>query len=657
MTFRLFASCLIRTLQLFALLLVGTTLGSGVAHAQFRAYVANSGSHTVTAIDTASRAVLETIPVGDNPSGIAITPDGGLAYVANSGSGTVSVIDTTVNEVVATIEVGVSPQDIVITPDGALLYVTHPDLHALSVIETAGNTVAATIPIAGSPRAIAMAPDGALAYVGYVSQAPYGDFVSAIAVATQTVTATVAFPRWFLPGLQSVAISPDGAFVYVTTYLFQSVYIVDTSSHAIVGFLGREVGGSGSVGYRGTSAVTLDGASLFVPNYYRPAVEIFNAASGGLPHIIPTTSRPEMVAMTPDGAFAYVTGSPDGPSTGGDVTVIDIVARTVVGQIPVGSTPQAIAISPRVSAIPGRIEAEDYDAGGPGVGYVDTTPGNEQGVPVYRAGDVDVKVSSEGGHAIGWFAAGEWLAYTAHVQSDGLYTIQARVGSALPGRTFHIEVDGVDATGEIAVPQVAAWDQYETVSIADVSLSGGTRVVRVVLGTEDFVELQWIGFVQQEAATAGPFAGVPQPIPGRIQAEDYDRGGSGLSYFDTSPGNEQGAPVYRAGDVDIKMSSEGGHSVGWLVSGEWLAYTTSLQSGGIYTIEARVGSPLPGRTFHIEADGVDVTGPIVVPQVADWDRYETVSVPGVLLTAGTQVLRVVMGPEDYMDFQWFAIER
>ena len=84
----------------------------------------------------------------------------------------------------------------------------------------------------------------------------------------------------------------------------------------------------------------------------------------------------------------------------------------------------------RATPMPGRIEAEDYDVGGPGIGYFDTTPGNEGGA--YRADDVDIKPSVEGGYVVGWFAAEEWLAYTVDVQSDGAYVFQARVGSVFP---------------------------------------------------------------------------------------------------------------------------------------------------------------------------------------------------------------------------------
>ena len=279
----------------------------------------------------------------------------------------------------------------------------------------------------------------------------------------------------------------------------------------------------------------------------------------------------------------------------------------------------------------------------------DSTPGNEGGV--YRSNDdVDIKPSGEGGYAVGWIMAGEWLNYTLNVESDGLYTITARVGSALPDRTFHIEIDSRDVTGPIVVPQMPDWDQYQTVTVPGLSLRAGVHILRMVMGPLDYMDFQWFAL----AKGGGPPTGTPWQVPGRIEAEDYDLGGENVGYFDTTPGNEGGA--YRTDDVDIKTSVEGGYATGWIMAGEWLAYTVNVQTEGIYTISARVGSALPGRTFHVEIDGLDVTGPISVPLMSDWDQYETVSVPGIALHGGTQVLRVVMGPDDWMDFQWFEVQ-
>src|SRR5262249_6816430 len=66
------------------------------------------------------------------------------------------------------------------------------------------------------------------------------------------------------------------------------------------------------------------------------------------------------------------------------------------------------------------------------------------------------------------------------------------------------------------------------------------------------------------------FTGVPQPVPGIIQAEDFDGGGEGVAYHDTDAVNNGGQ--YRNTSVDIENASDtgGGYDVGWTAGGEWL---------------------------------------------------------------------------------------
>ena len=46
-------------------------------------------------------SVIATIPVGQNPYGVAINPTNGLVYVTNANSNTVSVISPATNTIVA----------------------------------------------------------------------------------------------------------------------------------------------------------------------------------------------------------------------------------------------------------------------------------------------------------------------------------------------------------------------------------------------------------------------------------------------------------------------------------------------------------------------------------------------------------------------------
>jgi YVTN family beta-propeller protein len=103
---------------------LGAALASPAEAAPF-AYVANNGDGTVSVIDTATRKLVATIPVGRGGDGVAVTPDGKRAYVANSGSNTVSVIDAASNKVVGTVQVGNDPHGVAVSPDGTHVYIAN----------------------------------------------------------------------------------------------------------------------------------------------------------------------------------------------------------------------------------------------------------------------------------------------------------------------------------------------------------------------------------------------------------------------------------------------------------------------------------------------------------------------------------------------------
>ena len=86
-----------------------------------------------------------------------------------------------------------------------------------------------------------------------------------------------------------------------------------------------------------------------------------------------------------------------------------------------------------------------------------------------------------GGYNIGWAFASEWLAYTVNVGAAGTYDIEARVASDGTGGTFHIEINGVDRTGPISVPNTGGWQSWVTIRKTGLSLSAGQQVWRVVL--------------------------------------------------------------------------------------------------------------------------------------------------------------------------------
>src|ERR1035437_3402445 len=126
---------------------------------------------SVSVISTATNTVTATVKLGDEPAGVAITPDGTYVYVTD-GAGSVSVINTATNMVTGSTAVGKEPGGVAVTPDGAYVYVTNLASNTVSVINTATLTASVspsskTIDMGQSTTFIATAFGGSGPYTGY----------------------------------------------------------------------------------------------------------------------------------------------------------------------------------------------------------------------------------------------------------------------------------------------------------------------------------------------------------------------------------------------------------------------------------------------------------------------------------------------------------
>jgi len=333
----------LRKLIHFSLTLAALSLAAPLFAAPF-AYVA--GSNTVLVIDTATNTVVTTI--SGFSGNVAITPDGAFAYVAG---GTVTVIATATNKVVATTTIPGGAYGVAITPDGAFAYVVGLS-NNVTVIATATNNVVATIQVGISPRGIAITPNGAFAYVvNSGSNSPGGPAsVSVIATATKAVVATIPVGRAPL----GIAITPNGAFAYVTNSqefvnIRGTVSVISTATNKVVETI--------SVGFGAVAvAIAPDGAFAYVANQgfslETETVSVIATATNNVVATIPVGGAvygqgPTNVAITPDGAFAYVTTYnvlfENGPGT---VSVIATATNKVVATIQVGIQPFGVAITP-----------------------------------------------------------------------------------------------------------------------------------------------------------------------------------------------------------------------------------------------------------------------------------------------------------------------
>jgi uncharacterized delta-60 repeat protein len=122
---------------------------------------------------------------------------------------------------------------------------------------------------------------------------------------------------------------------------------------------------------------------------------------------------------------------------------------------------------------------------------------------------------------------------------------------------------------------------------------------------------------------------------------DFNVGGEGVAFHDTDSINTVGK--YRKGGVDV-AAVDRGDALQYVVTdthpGEWLDYTIQESSAGPYVLYTILGSAQAGGTIHYEVDGVDVTGPIQVPDTGGTQRWRVVASPVFNLGAGQYLLRL-----------------
>ncbi len=132
----------------------------------------------------------------------------------------------------------------------------------------------------------------------------------------------------------------------------------------------------------------------------------------------------------------------------------------------------------KAHTIPGTIEAEDFNTGCPEEAYSDRDEINAVGE--YRPNEsVDIE-KYEGGYKITRTAAGECITYTTTISKTGNYQVAFYVASVFDDAKMHLEVDGIDRTGVIAIPNTGGGQTWQEVK-KTLKLDAGQHVLKLVI--------------------------------------------------------------------------------------------------------------------------------------------------------------------------------
>jgi uncharacterized delta-60 repeat protein len=307
-----------------------------------------------------------------------------------------------------------------------------------------------------------------------------------------------------------------------------------------------------------------------------------------------------------------------------------------------------------------------FDKGGEGVAYHDTDGANLGGVLRPTEG---VDIQSGGAsrpYVVGFVKAGEWLEYTVDVPTSGKFDLDFSVSHLKNGGRFHLEVDGQNVTGSLAVPNTGNWNTYRNVTKAGVSLTAGRHVLRLAFDAAG--DLGYVGNFDRivfrptdPQAGQGPYFPAPAKDGDRVESENFDKGGEGVAYHDLEPSAFGDSP-YRLGEgVDLQNTTDtgGGVNVGFIRAGEWLEYTMDFTQSGPFDLNVRAASQGQSGTFRVLVDGQVVA--TFSMNGAGWQSYQTLKKTGVNVAAGRHVVRfeaVSVGATGYTaNLNWFEFKK
>ena len=204
-------------------------------------------------------AVLTEKNRGENPLGVAITPDGRRALVALSIANEVVAVDLATGEVFSRIAVGVCPYGIQLTRNGRFAFVSNfggPRAREGDKTEDAAGTAVAV-------------DDRSVALRGSVSVI---DMRKGIVV---DEIATGIHP-------EAMTLSADGKLLYVVDASGDAISVIDVASHKVVGTLGTKPEAGLPYGSL-TNGVAVGGGTVFAVNAGNNAVAMINPAKPDAP--------------------------------------------------------------------------------------------------------------------------------------------------------------------------------------------------------------------------------------------------------------------------------------------------------------------------------------------------------------------------------------
>lgn len=306
-----------------------------------RVYAAEQFSNTVSVTDPLAGKLLGVIRLGDpQPAnfsplykgqllvhGLGFSPDGRTLAVVSIGSNSVTFIDTATNAVKHTTYVGRSPHEAFFTPDGREVWVSVRGEDYVSVLDGQTFEEKSRLKTPGGPGMTMFSPDGRYGYVC----SSFNPALVVFEVTSRKVVGQVPQPSPFCP---NIAVSPDGTQVWYTLKDIGAVVAISATPP----FARLKLISTGPITNHVNFARTAKGQFAYVTVGGLNEVQVFRTDSFEKVATIAVGRLPHGVWPSGDGRRLFV-----GLENDDALAIIDTATNQVVGNVPIGQAPQAIA--------------------------------------------------------------------------------------------------------------------------------------------------------------------------------------------------------------------------------------------------------------------------------------------------------------------------
>ncbi len=223
---------------------------------------------------------------------------------------------------------------------------------------------------------------------------------------------------------------------------------------------------------------------------------------------------------------------------------------------------------------------------------------------------VETTTDTGGGQDVGYQDNNDWMDYPVNLSTAGTYTASFRVASINTGAQFQLRKSDGTILSTITVPNTGGWQTWQTVSVS-VTLPAGQQTLRIVTtAASGGWNINWFDL---------NLLVTPPPSTIRIEAENYS--------------NMLGVLLENTTDTG------GGKDVTGQDINDWMDYSVSLPSAGLYTVRFRVAHAGKGAQFALYNQSGSVLKTIAVPTTGGNQVWQTITTT-ISLPAGQQFLRI-----------------